>query len=246
MAFFSDIKTVIKDILCPPVCAVCGINSSGFVCRNCAEKIEFLGDDICLRCGTRIAGGVDKKNQECKICVLCRNEPYSFYRARSYSIYGREISAIIKKFKYRGLASLKEILLFFLISAFKNYYCSEEIDYIETVPEYSGCHPYGGANTCSGHMMVLADGLSERLKIPFAGNAIKIKPTHRQQELDRNLRRSNILDAFKVRNCLKTQGKNFLLVDDVFTTGWTVNELSKSLKNSGAGRIYVLTIARGI
>jgi predicted amidophosphoribosyltransferase len=73
---------------------------------------------------------------------------------------------------------------------------------------------------------------------------LKVRKTDRQQVLDRSQRKVNLKGAFKTGNCLKVQGKDFLIIDDVWTTGSTLNELSLTLKRSGAHKIYLLTIAR--
>ena len=95
-------------------------------------------------------------------------------------------------------------------------------------------------------MQVIAARLSNVLNIPFINNIIKIKKTSRQQKLNLFQRKSNLKEAFKVRDNLLVYGKNILLIDDVWTTGATLNEISSVLKKSGANKIYLLTIARGM
>jgi len=216
-------------------------------------QIRPLGNDICIRCGSPLKEyGLDKNMAEVKICSLCKNENFSFYRARSYAYYDSGIAEIVRKFKYRKFYYLKGIILSFLKTAYEYYYSGQKIDFIETVPAYCG-HL---ANECSlggkfetgnmkSHMQELMPELSICLKIPYGDNIIKIKKTLRQQELNRDLRKVNLDNSFKVRNSLKARGRNFLLIDDVFTTGSTLNEISRQLKKAGARRIYLLTVARG-
>jgi len=94
-------------------------------------------------------------------------------------------------------------------------------------------------------MQILAEDLSKITRIPFLNNIIKIRDTLKQQKLDYYRRKINLTDAFKVRNCLFSYDKNILLIDDVWTTGSTLNEISSILKKSKANKIYLLTLARG-
>ncbi len=150
---------------------------------------------------------------------------------RSFAIYRGGIKKIIKKYKYNKIYDLKEIISKFLAKTYIKNYESEKIDYIETVP--------------GKHMEILCESFSRLIKIPFAGNIIRIKSILKQQSLSYIQRKSNVKQAFKVRDCLLYYGKNILLVDDVWTTGSTLMEISDVLKKAGADKIYLLTLARG-
>ncbi len=77
-------------------------------------------------------------------------------------------------------------------------------------------------------------------------NMRRIRQTLKQRELDYFQRKSNIEEAFKVKDCLGISGKSLLLIDDVWTTGSTLSEVSRILKNSGALKVYLLTLARRV
>ncbi|MHB1348041.1 MAG: ComF family protein, partial [Candidatus Humimicrobiaceae bacterium] len=78
------------------------------------------------------------------------------------------------------------------------------------------------------------------------GNILKIKKTSKQQNLGEYERKVNLEGVFKAADMLRVYKKNILLVDDVWTTGNTLNQITKALKNCGAQKIYLLTIARTI
>ena len=247
---FLNLKELLKDAFLPPLCASCGKISGQFLCTECLSSIAFLGEDICLRCGSPLSSEdsgcryqgnkrFDKKISGYKICSLCKQESFHFYRARSFSLYCDAVSVIIKKYKYKGYDCLGKIITGFLKHAFYFYYGKEKIDYIETVPVY------GNGTIQVNHMQILAADLAECLRIPYGSNIIKIRQTSKQQKLDRAGRKINLAGAFKVKNCLQSYGKNYLVIDDVWTTGSTLNEISSALKNAGADRIYVLSVARG-
>lgn len=199
-----------------------------------------------------IAGtaGVDKKEASGRICSLCKNENFYFFKSRSFAFYEGTAAELIKKYKYGKYYYLKDILAGFLKTAYKNYYSEEKIDFIETVPDklpWQQLNRTGETGEQSlNHMQVVASRLAVLLNIPYLGNIKKIKKTQRQQLLDRSGRKLNLSGAFKVINRMQTHRKNYLVIDDVWTTGSTLNEVSIALKNAGADRIYLLTIARGI
>ncbi|HEY4663276.1 MAG TPA: double zinc ribbon domain-containing protein [Candidatus Humimicrobiaceae bacterium] len=218
---------ILKDIFVPPLCTVCGKAGPELLCRQCMSKINEIGDKVCNYCGRPLS----RIDPERKMCSFCKNEDFNFYRHRSFTTYEGEIRKIIRKYKYKKIYDLKEVITGFLERAYFRNYKDEKIDYMDTVP--------------GEHMEILCRSLSGLIKIPFAGNILSIKKIIKQQGLDYMQRKSNIEEAFKVKNCMLSYGKNILLVDDVWTTGSTLVEISGILKRAGADRIYLLTIARG-
>ena len=235
-----NITEFLKDAIIPPICSVCGKICAEFLCQDCNSRIKFIDETVCRYCGRLL---VDKNNLGIKICTLCKNENYSFYRLRSFSLYKEPIVNLIQKFKYKKYYFLSKLLAGFLKKAYERHFSSEKIDYIDTVPNYIADGQYG--KYYKNHMQILAEDLSKIIRIPFLNNIIKIRDTSKQQKLDYYLRKINLDNAFKVRNCLLSYGKNLLLIDDVWTTGSTLNEISSILKKSKANKIYLLTLARG-
>jgi len=266
LSYFLNLFELVKDILLPPLCVVCGKINPDYLCSECDLKIKIFGGAVCDRCGKPL--NMDESgefNHGFKFCSLCNNENYYFYKARSYCIYEGAAAKIIHKYKYKGYEYISKILAQFLEKAYKNYYSNEEIDFIDTVPDYSGTYHslryfsvnrYQSDTSISGsmirnnaagnHMQTLALLFSKFTGIPFSNNIIKIKETPKQQKLDRNSRKVNLYEAFKVKNCFLVYGKNFLIIDDVWTTGSTLNEISSILKKSGANKIFLLTLARPV
>lgn len=281
MSYFLNLTELIKDIIFPPLCVVCGKISSSYLCNDCASEIKVFGIKVCNLCGkpldepismdelSKLTLNMDEwksSGNDIKFCSLCKNENYYFYKARSFCVYEGAAAKIIHKYKYRGYGYLSKILVEFLKKAYLNYYINEKIDYIDTVPDYSvlNYHLRNFAtsrncldssktgfilrkkNIAVNHMQFLALLFSKVTNIPFGDNLLKIKETKKQQKLDRSSRKVNLVEAFKVRNCLDVYGKNFLIIDDVWTTGSTLNEISFVMKQSGANKIFLLTLARPI
>lgn len=266
------LKETLKNILIPDICSSCGEISSDILCEKCKQKIIKIKDLVCNFCGSPIVSPIFTKDQEYPSrienfnflsenklflpenpenklkCLICKNSEFQFYKLRSFGLYTGVLKELIIKFKYKKIYMLAPVLCSFLKEAFLNYYKDEKIDYIETVPDFTGKKAnltntyYYGVN----HMQMLADLLSKEIKFPYANNLIKIKKTLKQQNLGMYERKVNLEGAFKLVNVLKAVNKNILLIDDVWTTGNTLNEISKTLKKCGADKIYLLTIARAI
>ena len=219
---------IFKDIIAPPLCAVCGKIDAELLCNHCLSRIKEIKDNICSYCGRPLSRSII----DSKRCNFCKKEDFSFYKHRSFAVYSGEIKKIIKKYKYNKIYALKEIITIFLKHTYAKNYRYEKIDYMETVP--------------GEHMEILCELLSRLIKIPFIGNIMRVRKIAKQQNLDFTQRRNNIKGAFKIKNCLLCSGKNILVVDDVWTTGSTIKEVADVLKKAGADKIYLLTLARGI
>lgn len=237
----------LKDLVHPAMCAACGKISPEYLCSHCLSGILPIDINKCCRwCGrplTSLAAGVppghskeiissvDRPGGKESICSLCRESDLNFTRHRSYTLYSGNMKRIIKKFKYKKIYGLDDALAGFLLKTYRKYFFSESIDYVEAVP--------------GDHTKKLAERFAKIVKIPFKGNIIKIRDIRRQSGLDLGARRINILDAFKLRNCLAYRNKNILIIDDVWTTGSTLKEVCRIVRQGGARKVFLLTLARG-
>ncbi len=209
-----------KDIILPPVCPICGNINTKLICSDCKSKIKKL-IDVCDFCGA-------PKNSE--KCLYCRDKNFYFYRLRSYCVYGGAIKKILYKYKQQKNYNLKKVLAGFLEELYIKNFSSGNISYIEGIP--------------GNHIEYICSELETKLNIPYSNNLKKIRATKKQKELDFSARSFNLEDSFKLKDCLKVHGKNVLLIDDIFTTGSTLNQASKVLKDAGANKIFALTVAR--
>jgi predicted amidophosphoribosyltransferase len=224
----QGITSFFRDMVHPAMCAACGKDCQQFLCSNCSSEILPIDINKCCRyCGIPLPSSVTREG----ICSSCREPGLNFTRHRSYSFYSGNMKRIIKKFKYSKIYGLDDALAGFLHKTYRRYFTHESIDYIETVP--------------GEHTKKLAKIFSKIVKIPFKGNIIKIRDTRRQSGLDLGARRINILDAFKLKNCLVYKDKNILILDDVWTTGSTLKEICRIVRRGGAKKVFLLTLARG-
>jgi ComF family protein len=143
-------------------------------------------------------------------------------------------------FKYRGRVSLAKPLAELMIAALPH---PIEIDLIVPVP----LHPSRLREREFNQALLLADRLARHLAKPLVYTSLeRMVPSDPQSTLSRKERLKNLRRAFSVRRPGAIEGKRILLIDDVFTTGTTVNECAKALKGAGAEAVSVLTLARTV
>ncbi len=228
----KSITDFFKDIIVPPVCCVCGRISPDYLCSQCSSEILPLSNARCCKyCGRPLsdAGQVTAGTED--TCSSCRSGEYNFTAHRSFTLYRKNMKKIIIKFKYKKIYNLKNILAEFLYGVYKEFFSTEGIDYVDTVP--------------GEHTVVLTEYFARKYRIPFIQNILRIKKTERQEKLGMNERKINILDCFKLRDCLAYRNKSILLIDDVWTTGSTLKEICRIISRAGSKKIFILTLARG-
>ena len=203
----------------------------------CPEKIKKRLPPFCVKCGRQL-----NNIPEIDICADCRNDAPYFDRAWSACYYEEPLKGLIHDFKYKHITSLSMDFSSLIVDFMKQYNVAAGSELILSVP----MHPGRLFKREVNHSDMLANDIARRLDIPYSGNILKkIKNTSIQSTLKRDERIKNLRSSFSVKKTSKVRGKNILLVDDLFTTGSTVNECSRILKESGAARIEVITLARG-
>jgi ComF family protein len=176
------------------------------------------------------------------VCYLCVETPRSFDRARSAARFEGVLQRMIIDFKYNDALWVQDELVDVLASCHGVHYAETPVDAIACVPLFHARERARGFNQAD----VLAGGLARRLRKPFLRGALsRLRATETQTHLTARERADNVKGAFRVRRAKGLQGKRILLVDDVMTTGATLNECARALKQGGAAEVYVLTLARG-
>lgn len=206
------------------------------ICSECREKVVYIGSHKCSVCGRPLELGYipDK-------CPECINHPHYFVKAISPLEYSGIIRDAIHKYKYNKKHYMYKLFGPFLVQAIKEDGL-EGIDLIVPVPLHSSKMSERGFNQSE----LLGKYISKKLNIPLdSKNLVRFKKTAVQNKLDKAERKKNVRNAFKAVDGEAFRGKRILLIDDVFTTGATVDECSKVLLKEGAKDVFVLTIARG-
>ena len=229
------------NLIYPLCCQTCGLKleltNTRYLCESCWNKISKNQSPFCIKCGMTLPGSAQEKPQ----CGGCSKKDYVFTRAWSTGLYQGILKECIHLLKY-GKKVFMAVPLGKLMADFINRYLDlGNIDLIIPVP----LHPARLREREFNQSALLAEQINKRFNIPLSlNNLVKTRPTRPQTGLSGKERLANIQLAFKIKNSSLFSEKNVLLVDDVFTTGSTINECSNTLLRSGINNIYVLTLAR--
>jgi ComF family protein len=237
---------MILDLIFPKICSSCHSPSrENIVCDVCLSNVRMIGGrKICSRCG--LPFGLDNSIKHVSydehFCGKCLTGRYFFKRARSVAFYEGWLREILHRFKYHGKLGLGRVLSKILA----DHYPSDldDIDLIVAVP----LHISKLRSREFNQSVVMAKDLAKRIKAPFNPLALKkVNDTKPQYEMGNETeRRKNVKGAFVVKDINWVSGKSILLLDDVFTTGSTLNECARVLLKSGVIRVQALTLMRTI
>ena len=233
----------ILDFIFPQNCISCEGKikvEEHFLCALCRGDIGFIQQPHCFHCGVPADLSYAFPHEEF-LCGVCRENSFKFDRARSLGFYDTVLRTTIHHFKYR-----KQIGVLLDIDLLLEKYFLENPDFcqgftVSPIPLHFNKMKERGFDQA----FLIARQVAKVLKLPLEGGLLRrIKATSPQATMTRTERARNIKGAFEINRPELVEGKNILLVDDVFTTGATVNEASKILKKNGAGKVYVFTLGR--
>lgn len=231
----------LSDLLFPRACVGCGGPAqeiARYFCWDCLASLALIQAPFCRLCGAPVDGALDDDF----ICGACCADVPAFDLARAAARYQGILQVALQEFKYRGATWLSHDLSMLLLGAFQAHYASRSFDVISYVPLYAAKERERSYN----QTWLLAGELSRRLPhIPQQNLLIKQRPTPTQTHLTARQRRANVRGAFAIAAKGAVADKRILLIDDVITTGATVNECALALKKSGARSVCVLSVARG-
>ena len=242
----TDILLLLKDFLklagseaieliYPRRCPVCD-KPAPFgkkICPGCIKLLKPLRDAWCEKCGKKV-------NSSARICADCTKRTHSFARCRSVFEYPC-ISGSVYKFKYMGRREYSRFYAESSVKVLGNYLALIRPDIIVSVPLSKSKMLKRGYNQASDY----ARELSEILNVPFCGSAVeRVKNTVPMKLLSPSERQKNLKNAFKSgQNVVKS--KRILLVDDIYTTGATMDACADVLLEAGAESVYGITLASG-
>ncbi len=238
----------ILNFVFPLDCKICEKpirESKGYsICEDCFKTIELIERPCCIKCGKPlISTDFFKQNREI-LCLDCKRKKYSFEFSRSTGVYDKVLKKCIHLFKYYGEKKLAKPLGKLMVdSLVKNDEFKKKIDLIIPVPLHRNDLKKRGFN----QSVLLGKVVGDYFSIPVGESVlVKKKLTPFQVNLSKKEREKNILRVFSVEKPEEVKGKNILILDDVFTTGSTVEECAKELMKARAKNIFVLTLARTV
>lgn len=229
------------DLVYPRPCAGCGeqaLEGEGHLCWECRRRLSFVERPFCGRCGDPVDGVVDREY----LCSLCSRKLPAFDLARSAVRHRGPFRRALHGFKYGHATFLATDLAVLVTACVKNEYHGRPLDAVTAVPLYHTRLRERSYNQAA----LLAAQVSRMLGLPFMPRCLeRAQDTGTQTHLTASERRENVKRAFRARNESWIKGRNWLLVDDVMTTGATVDACSRVLSAAGAAGVYVVTAARG-
>ncbi len=233
---FNVISEKCLEILGPKKCVSCG-KYGDFLCFNCSKQIEFIKTPTCAGCGA-----ITKKSV---ICPKCKSKKSNYLDGLIVCTrYMRgPIKSLIYSLKYEGFLEISEILSQIIFERIKAEKMLEST-LLAYVPLHKRKEKVRGFN----QSLLIAENLAKDLNTSCHHLLIRVKHDQAQAKKNRRLRLSSIKDCFVVSKtgAKKIHGQVVYIIDDVSTTGATLNECARMLKLSGAKKVIGLVVAKNI
>lgn len=229
------------NIVFPPQCLSCDalVPNHGTLCLECWQQVEFITDPCCACCGYPFEFTMGPGT----LCGDCLREQPVYARARAAFRYNEASRRLVLKLKFQDQTLLAKIFAGWLASAGRELIAASDV--IVPVP----LHYWRFIGRRYNQSVLLAQALSPLCGLPTIPDALKrIRYTPPQAGLTRAQRLDNVKGVFSVnaRHIPAIKGNSVLLIDDVMTTGATLQQCTKALIKAGASQVNVLTLSRTV
>ena len=212
------IKITVLDLIYPKICTICGKGKNTYLCKKCEDKLK-----------KEAVFGKDQYKER-----FFENHFYIFN-------YSGIIRNLLLNYKFNEKSYLYEGFVNFFNKYKKTYLQFDFYDIIVPVPISKKRLKYRGYN----QSLLFAKEVAKTLNVNLEKNILVKRVNNKAQStLNKEQRKKNVQNVYKLKNNKDIRNKKILLIDDIFTTGETANECSKILKLAGAEKIDVLTIAK--
>ncbi|QSX05059.1 ComF family protein [Sedimentibacter sp. zth1] len=223
------------------ICQICNIYdesiNDNYICKDCYAELQKILSPFCIKCNK----GIDY-NSEYGLCKECIRKSRYFDAIRSPYYYKGNVKKLIHDYKYCNkpyyYKLFGKLLVDYMIDIdYTNF------DFIISVPLHKIKQRKRGYNQSE----LIAKYISKKFSIPYLDILKRVNNTTKQSNLSASSRQINLKNAFAIKSnrFLNTiKGKKILIVDDIFTTGTTINECSKILLTNGTSNVFGLTISR--
>lgn len=233
----------LASVLLPAPCRICGQTLTGAsripICEACLDGFGRIGAPLCAGCGRPFEPAAAHAARP--LCRLCRANVYAFERARSFATYNETLSQAILLMKYDQVTRLGGWFAARLAEIVQREASEWRADAIVPVP----LHPARLRERGYNQAEVIARPLARLLNLPCESRLlIRTKPRPSRLLLSRRERWTSVRGAYAMRPGREVDNRRILLVDDVMTTGATLDACSRALKRAGASAVLGLTVAR--
>ncbi|WP_256207433.1 ComF family protein [Nitrosomonas marina] len=214
-------------------CILCGAVSSHDFCSGCSKSLSRLTANVCKICAKTLITGTTN------ICGSCLASPPAYSTTIAALIYTFPADMLVHALKYRQQLAIAPVLAELLLETIRHQQSTDQPDLVIPMP----LHPKRLQERGFNQAIEIGRHLSQQLRIQFCHDSCKrIKNTLPQAELPWKMRRDNVKKAFICNQNLS--GMHVAIVDDVMTTGATLNELANQLRKQGACRITNWIVTR--
>ena len=227
----------LRDLLFPPRCVLCDeviAAEDGGCCEECRPKLKYITEPWCLKCGAPVASAEDG------FCASCRVRGHLFAAGRALYEYAG-VRTSIYRFKYSGRAEYAEFYGREMALKLKSQLTAWKPDGLIPIPLHKSRERLRGYNQAER----LARAIGRYSDIPVYDRIVfRKKKTRPMKELNVKERQNNLKGAFIIpQDVVKL--KRIVLVDDIYTTGATMDNVTKLLLERGVLEVYTLTLAIG-
>lgn len=236
-------KTILKiwnlavDLICPRKCPVCDevVPTGAYCCMECRDTFHVIKEDFCMRCGKAIPANME-------YCKDCGNQSHLYIRGRVLYRYEGELKNSIYRFKYGHRVEYADFYAKQTKEYLDEFITQTNAQGLVPVPLHKKKQRQRGYNQAYKY----AKALSKEVGIPvYEDYVLRVKNTAPQKKFDALGRQNNLKKAFKIgRNDVKL--KIIILIDDIYTTGSTIDAVTKVLLEAGVDRVYFVALAGGI
>lgn len=225
------------ELLFPRRCAICDkpVDKMGhYVCKKCESTLRYVDVPYCMKCGKSL------ESETKEFCLDCQNMEHFFKRGRALYEY-ESIKESIYRFKYEGRKEYAEFYGKELAKRFGEQIKEWKVDAVIPVPMHLEKEKKRGYNQA----FLIAKVLGRELNMPVRDEIVtRVRATLAQKQLKGKERQNNLKNAFKIsQNDVKLY--TIIIIDDIYTTGSTIDALAEQFRVAGIGKIYFLTISGG-
>jgi competence protein ComFC len=229
----------LSSLFYPPLCVVCSSDVDGreYLCEDCRDRAPRIAPPFCAKCSEPFFGAITQTFScaNCEHRILHFDAAVAAYRSRGL------VRKLVHEFKYGRHRHLRHPLAGWLREAMSDPRLhGRHFDLIVPVP----LHPTRERERGFNQATLLAELLARQAAVPLCGALERIRYTITQTAYDRAERMENLRDAFRLRKKVNVRQLHVLLIDDVLTTGSTLSECARVLKEAGAISVYAATAAR--
>lgn len=228
------------DAVIPPRCLQCGevVANTGALCAQCFDKISFITSPFCQFCGVPFSDSY-LENPDSLTCGACAQNPPAFERARAVIVYNDDSRSLITRFKYADRTDLAPAFARWMTRVGGDLLA--DADVVMPVP----LHRWRLLTRTYNQSAYLARRIAKLSGVPVEYGVLRrVKATPSQGGLSAAARRRNVAAAFAIKKPEAVTGKRVVLVDDVLTTGATLNACARALRQSGAAAVDAIVIGR--